>query len=184
MNKTLLFFVTLLLLSVSGFGQQGPNPSTPVSCKLESLPRDVQTRLKQELDGWNIQQPENLTEHARARWKSEKPLECPGIAVGHFKSENLLSYAILLAQHSRPKGGYKLIVFNPQDDESSYQMEVLEESTDDDASNLFVHQEPVGKFFDERSRKKFDVRASEAILFADVGEKEYETDVYFWARDG
>ena len=74
-------------------------------------------------------------------------------------------------------------MFTPVRDKVSYNMTVLDEATDD-ASDVFIHREQVAKFFDQKSIAKFRVDADELILFADAGEKNYETDVYFWGNGG
>lgn len=183
MNRTLVMLLTFVLLSVVALAQPSP-PSVPTACNVGSLPEGIQNRLKEEIGAWGIQQPENLSEDAHIRWKSEKPIECPGIAIGQFRSGRAPSYAILLVSHAKEKGGYELIAFTPGRQGSSYELTVLDHSADGEASNLFIHRELINKFFDERSRRKFEVEADDAILFADAGQKEYETDLYFWGKGG
>ncbi|HEY6946525.1 MAG TPA: hypothetical protein VI431_15405 [Candidatus Acidoferrum sp.] len=39
-------------------------------------------------------------------------------------------------------------------------------------------------FFNEESKKRFQVRATDAILTVDSGDQEYEADIYFWSTSG
>ena len=55
----------------------------------------------------------------------------------------------------------------------------IEESEKGATADYFIHQVAIRRFFDQQSRKKFKVQASDGILFAAVGKNEYETDVYF-----
>jgi hypothetical protein len=176
---SLMFFLPSTLM----FGQQTASADeSSALCKMGTLPPDVQGHLRGEFGSWKIQVPTNLSTRARERWKSEKPLECPGIAVGRFEKDKTPSYAVLLVPQSHSGAGYKLLVFTPQTGQSPYEMRVVEQSSDSGAANLFIHRVPISKFFDEESRKKFQAQTSDGILFADAAEKEYETDIYFWAN--
>jgi hypothetical protein len=61
-------------------------------------------------------------------------------------------------------------------------MTIAEQSDRGSAANFFIHRVNINKFFDQSSKRKFGVAASDGILLADAGENEYETDVYFWAN--
>jgi hypothetical protein len=178
----------LFLHAVFAFCQQAartsgaaPQDASSTPCSTVSLPAGVQKRLSEEFKSWSVQLPDHLSTLARERWKSEKPLECPGIAAGHFEQSKMMSFALLLVSREQTKPGYKFIIFTPAQDRSSYEMTVLDESSDD-AADVFIHRAAVGKFFDRQSLTKFQVEASELVLFADAGEKSYETDVYFWGN--
>jgi hypothetical protein len=177
-----------LLTAAMGFGQQGSSSPAPAKsseefalCKLSSLPPDVHSRLKGEFGSWRVQEPANLSPRAHERWESEKPLACPGIALGKFEGTKTLSYAVLLVSQAHPDAGYKFLVFSPKAGQPSYEMRAAD-SGDSGASNFFIHTVHINKFFDEPSRRKFQVQTSEGILLADAAEKEYETDVYFWSN--
>src|SRR6201999_4366610 len=79
-------------------------------CTLESLPDEFQVRLKTEYASWKIQDFSDLGVRARARWQGEKPLECPGVAVGEFKTSQL-SFAVLLVPIEKPDAAYRLVIF-------------------------------------------------------------------------
>ena len=51
-------------------------------------------------------------------------------------------------------------------------------------NSFHPYRVPISKFFDGKSKDKFQVQADEAILFVDAGEGEYETDVFFLAKGG
>ena len=79
--------VMFLLLPAPFFSQAAARANqSPTLCKVESLPADIQNRLKEEYGSWKVQEPADLSRHAHERWESEKPLGCPGIAIGHFES--------------------------------------------------------------------------------------------------
>lgn len=152
-----------------------------LSCSVESFPDSVKSQLKEDLATWKIQQRDDLSYSARERWQAEKPLQCPGIAVGTFEGENSSAYAVLLVPRDRSSVGYKFFVFGPAGDAGSYGRRVVEQSKDPGAENFFIRKIPVGKFFNATSKLKFHVRTLEGILMVDAGESEYEADVYFWA---
>jgi len=177
----------IFLLPFAFFGQHMSAKAAPANqgegpplCK--PLPSDIQRHLRAELGSWKIEESKDLSTTARERWESEKPQECPGIAVGPFAGGTTLSYAVLLVPREHPGAGYRFLVFSPSPGKSSYEMTVVEQSDHGGAANFFIRLVRISKFFDEPSRRKFGVRASEGILLADAGAKEYETDVYFWAN--
>jgi hypothetical protein len=178
-----------LLTAALVFGQQGSSllaPAKPseesMPCKPgPSLPPDVQSRLKGEFGSWKVQESADLSPRAHERWESEKPLACPGIAVGQFENAKTPSYAVLLVPQAHTDAGYKFLVFTTKAGQSSYEMRAID-SGDSGAANFFIHRVRISKFFDEPSRRKFQVQTSEGILFVDAAEKEYETDVYFWSN--
>lgn len=179
--------VALLLTVALAFGQQGSSPSPPAKpiegsalCKPGSLPPDVQSRLKGEFSSWKVQEPTDLSPHARERWESEKPLACPGIAVGKFEDAKTPSYAVLLVPQGHTDAGYKFLVFSPKAGQPSYEMRTAD-SGESGAANYFIHRTPISKFFDEPSRKKFQAHTVDGILLVDSAENEYGVEVYFWS---
>ena len=85
-------------------------------CTLESLPDELQVRLKTDYSSWRIQDLPSLSVKANARWQSERRTpgqtepSCPGIAVGEFKTDQL-SFSVLLVPIEKPDAAYRLIIF-------------------------------------------------------------------------
>jgi hypothetical protein len=179
----------MLLLTVAlALGQQGLSPQSPakpndgsVLCKPGSLPPDVQSLLKGKFGSWKVQEPADLSPRARERWESETPLACPGIAVGQFENAKTDSYAVLLVPQSHTDAGYRFLVFSPKAGQPSFEMR-SPDTGDSGAANFFIRKMRISKFFDESSRRKFQMQTSEGILLADAAEKEYETEIYFWSN--
>jgi len=177
-----------LLTGALVFGRQGSPPSTPANrnaeptlCEPGSLPLAVQSHLREEFGSWRIQEPANLSTRAHERWESEKPLACPGIAVGQFENASTPSYALLLVSQVHSDARYKFLVFSPKTGQSSYNVR-LADSGEIGAADFFIHGTRISKFFDEPSRKKFQAHAVDGILLVDSAENEYEVAVYFWAN--
>jgi len=183
------FWLLFLITAVVASRQQGSSLPAPVKsseapalCKVGSLPVDVQSHLKREFGSWKVQEPADLSPRAHERWESEKPLACPGIAVGQFENAKAPSYAVLLVPKGHADAGYKFFVFSPRSGQPSHGMTTVDSGSSGGA-NFFIHKVRISKFFDEQSREKFQAHTSEGILLVDSGENEYETDVYFWAND-
>jgi hypothetical protein len=182
----LIFLMTAALV----FGEtDSPAPAAPagaaegpVPCNFDSLPSDIQNRLKGELATWKVQEPENLSEYSRKTWAGKKPPGCPGIAVGLFQNAKAPSYAVLLVPVGHLDIGFRLVVFSRKVGLSSYEATVVERSNDHGASNYFIRKVPISRFFSEESKRKFQVQATEAILMVDSAEQEYEADIYFWSN--
>jgi hypothetical protein len=178
----IVFSTMFLLLSTLFFGYGSARASEkPTLCKLESLPSEIQNRLKEEYSSWKIQEPAGLSQRAREAWEPEKPLSCPGIAVGHFESAKTLSYAVLLVPTGRPDEGYRFLVFSENLSRPGYEVRVLDKLDEKGAANYYIQSTPISKFFDEASWKKFQAHTKDGILLTDSGEKEYGVEVYFWS---
>ena len=172
MNALRMTLPVVLLLSTLLFGQGAARANqSPTLCKVESLPSEIQNRLKEEYGSWKIQEPTYLSQRAREAWEPEKPLTCPGVAVGHFESAKSLSYAVLLVPTGHPDEGYRFLAF-------SQKLDKLDEKG---AANYYIQSTPISKFFDEASRKKFQAHTMDGILLTDSGENEYGVEVYFWS---
>ena len=178
MVVAMLFFVLSELL----FGQEAAHSSQgSARCRLDSLPSPIQNRLQEQYGSWKIQEPADLSPHAHERWEAEKPLACPGIASGHFESTKTPSYAILLVPAEHADKSYRLLVFNREPGKPGYANNLIEKSDEQGASNYFIHNTPISKFFDEQSRKKFQAHAPDGILVLESAENEYGVEVYFWS---
>jgi len=92
------------------------------------------------------------------------------------------SYALLLIPIGQPDAGYRFLVFSRNTGQSFYQATVVEHSDDHGASNYFIRRVSIGKFFDEESKRKFQVQATDGIVMTDSAENEYGADVYFWSN--
>ena len=187
LRSTLVLALLMMMSLLAGRGTEGSLPlpaEEPSFCNLGSLPSDIQNRLKADFGSWKIQEPENLSEYTRKTWVGRKPSACPGIATGLFQSAKTLSYALLLVPIDRPDAGYRLLVFGRKTGQPSYETIVVEQSDDRGASNYFIRKVSVRQFFDEQSKRKFQVQATDCILMVDSAEQEYGTDIYFWSNGG
>lgn len=172
----------LLLGSIAVSDPQAAVAGKPRNlCGPESLPMGIQRRLKEEYRSWKIQELENLSPSAHSRWESEKPLRCPGLAVGRFESATTPSYAILLVPVAHPDAGYRFLVFSRSTGDAGSEARLVEKLDQSGSANYFLHTTAISKFFDKASRKKFQAQTPDGILLVDSAEKEYEVDVYFWS---
>lgn len=153
------------------------------ACTLTMLPPEMQRHIQTNYSSWQVQDVSNLSASAKGRWQSEKPLSCPGIAIGLFQRVNQKSYAVLLVPANKPDTRYRLLVFTPSESGSPEPIRIIEQSDMSGASNFFVHQITISKFFSTEWVKKLRVSTKEGILFADAGKSEYETDIYFWTGE-
>jgi hypothetical protein len=181
----ILLFPSVLL------SQTNTKAPSQASTLCKPLPSDIQLQIKQAFDAWEIkepwgvQEPGDLSATAHERWKSEKPEECPGIAVGQFTGGTTLSYAVLLVSRDHTEPGYKILVYSPKPGDSTYEVTFVEQESHAGAANFFIHRVKISRFFDETSRRKLGIDTSEGILLADAvpknnEAKDNETEVYFW----
>jgi hypothetical protein len=170
-----------VLPSFVTFGQQITGKRSPNLCRFDSLPAAIQRQVREEYASWKVQEAINLSPRARGRWESERPLECPGIAVGYFESAQAPSYALVLVPTGNGDAGYRFVVFSQRPGQSDYEAKILDKLDERGASNYFLRGTPISKFFDEASKKRFHAHTPDVILLFDSAEKEYEVDVYYWS---
>jgi hypothetical protein len=47
-----------------------------------------------------------------------------------------------------------------------------------EAADVFIRRIRISRFFDEQSKQRFPVQASEGVLCVDAGDSEYDVDAY------
>jgi hypothetical protein len=175
-----------VVFSVSGFFAHGIGTSATASatkdkpCNSESLPDELRLRLKTEYSSWKVQDVPNLSVKARARWQGEKPLECPGIAVGEFKTSQL-SYALLLVPIEKSDAAYRFVIFTPSGGAAPGSLETVDQWEKGGAANYFLRSVRIAKVFSIEWVRKLRVGAKDGVMSVEAAENEYGVDVYFWA---
>ena len=88
----------------------------------------------------------------------------------------------MLVPTANAGAGYRFVVFSQMPGQSDYEAKLLDKLDEGGAANYFVRGTPIGKFFDQASKKRFNAHTSDVILLFDSAEKEYEVDVYYWSE--
>jgi hypothetical protein len=155
-------------------------------CTLESLPKELQGRLKTEFASWRIQDLGDLSVTAKERWEGERrtpgrtePL-CPGFATGYFKTDQL-SYAVLLVPNEKPDAAYRIVIFTPSGGTTPGSLDIADQWDKGGAANYFIRGVRIAKVFSAEWLKKLKVAARDGVESVDAAENEYGVDVYFWA---
>jgi hypothetical protein len=93
-----------------------------------------------EYSSLKIQEFPSLSAKAKARWQGERPHpgqmepDCPGIAVGHFKTDQL-SFAVLLVPIDKPDAAYRLVIFTLSGDTAPGSLETADQWDNGGAAN-------------------------------------------------
>jgi hypothetical protein len=167
------------LLGTAAEMSRSKSPSELPSCARDSLPGDLQSALETSLSSWKIQNVSSLSARANERWQAEKPLKCPGIAVGQFEILGQSSYAILLVPRQNPDSAYKILVFSPNANHPTAALRALDEWDKGGAANNFIHATTIAKVFSAESVRKLKVETKDGILAVESGEDEYGVEVFF-----
>ncbi len=150
-------------------------------CRVDSLPQDIRNSLSRYFGEWKVQEPNDLGVRARTRWGEERPLTCPGIAVGHFQSPKAASYALLLVPTSHASNGYKLVIYTQQSSGQYYGFKaVVQEETG--GSEVFLSGVPAGRFFDVTSKWVSRSHVSDAVMLIDSAAA--QSYLYVWSDVG
>ena len=150
-------------------------------CTLESLPAEFQARLRSDYSSWKIQDLSNLNAKARRRWQSETPLECPGVAEGEFRTDQL-SFAVLLVPIEKPNAAYRLLIFTFSGVGESGTFETVDQWDKGGAGNCFIRRVRLAKVFGAEWVKKLNIAAKDGVMSVEATEDEYGIEVYFWAN--
>jgi hypothetical protein len=135
-------------------------------CRPDSLPQDIRSSLARNFNGWKIQEPTDLSTRARTRWGSERPLNCPGIAAGHFQDAKNASYALLLIPANHSSSAYRVLIFTQQSGQQYYGFKAVGQM-DSGAGDVFVQAVPTVRFFEATAKLVARSHVSEAVLLVD-----------------
>ena len=162
--------VLAVIFSLVASSSLHASDAEPRLCDTHKLPNEIQSQLSRDFTNWKVQSPENLSQQAKSSWSGRKNPACPGIATGFFRQPSQSSFALLLVPSDHPDAAYRIVVFNPQPASSDFEELVVETSDMHGASNFYVQKVAVSTFFDDRSQKKFEIQAADAILMVDSAE--------------
>jgi len=184
MKNPLLLLIATLIFALVGllaiiFGTPLEAGTNPDQCSRELLPEEFRHRLENEFSSWKIQERTNLSSRAQERWRDEKPMGCPGIAMGEFESATQTSFAVLLVPKDHPDAAYRLLVFTPNAAPRTDALKTIDQWDKAGAANNFIHEIQIAHVFSQEWIRKLRVRTKQGILAVDSGETEYGVEVYF-----
>lgn len=147
-------------------------------CSVDSLPQDIRGSLSRYFSDWKVQGPTDLGVRARIRWGEERPMTCPGIAIGHFQDRKSASYALLLVPANRAGGAYKLIIYTQQSGEQYYGFKAIVQE-DTSGAEVFVETVPTTRFFDATSKWVARSHVTDAVMLVDSAAT--QSYLYIWS---
>ena len=167
MRALCIFLGCNLLAGLSPTLQAAGEPSELLDlCRPDSLPQDIRSSLARNFSGWKIQEPTDLSTRARTRWGAERPLNCPGIAAGHFQDPKNASYALLLIPANHAGNACRLLIFTQQSGQQYYGFKAVGQ-TDSGASDVYVEAVPTARYSEVTAKLVAHSHVSEAVLLVD-----------------
>lgn len=123
------------------------------SCSEAVLPAPINEALKVNFGGWRPLRLSDLDGDDPNIWQQEHPKACPGIAPGHFESQNSVSYAFLLVPAAQ-RGGvgpWQIVIFGRGSSATPSAWKRLERCEGKDCFAPVIYAAPPGKYvgFDE-----------------------------------
>jgi len=149
-------------------------------CNLTSVPSAIRNQLRTDFSRWKVQEVASLSTYLLDRWKSEQPAQCPGYVVGQFFNNKERAYGFLLVPTDPTAKGFRFVVFRRKTTESNYEQTVLAQTDNAEPGDYFIRSIQIAKEFSQRSRREFQMEASDGIFLVDSGRDEYGVNVYFW----
>jgi hypothetical protein len=165
-----------------GNGVEHRVPGDADECGASALPAEIQSTLARDFAAWKIQQASALGGMAHGRWAGEKRAACAGLAVGRFTGKDTKDYGLLLVPARAGDRGLKFVVFSRASEQAGYKALILEEFGEANAADFFIRSTPASDWFGSVKNKALYVQAADCIEMIDCGEKEYETDLYYWSK--
>jgi hypothetical protein len=107
--------------------------------------------------------------------------ECPGVAIGQFKT-NQLSYAILLVPTENPDAAYRLLIFTLSGGIAPGSLETADQWDNGGAANYFIRRVRIAKFFSPQCVKKLNIAAQDSVMSVEAAKNEYGAGIYFRAN--
>jgi hypothetical protein len=135
-------------------------------CRPDSLPQDIRSSLARNFSGWKIQEPTDLSTRARTRWGAQRPLNCPGIANGHFQDAKSASFALVLIPTNRSSNAYRLLIFTQQSGQQFYGFKAVAQ-TESGAGDVYVETVPTARFPDATAKPVVHSHVTEAVMLVD-----------------
>jgi hypothetical protein len=138
-----LLAATMIWAALSCFaGRQVEDP-----CAEDKLPRGVLKILETKFAAWQVEKAEDMDAYDRELWLKAHPDKCPGIAVGHFRSKERLSYAVLLIPRGQDESGYRLLTF-AKETTGDFVTQLLEEVKQGSSGFPVIIAVPPGEYSD------------------------------------
>lgn len=143
MRRTMLVGFMVLVMLTGSRPALGEEPGDP--CRA-NLPEQVQAMLREGYGQWRIETKADLSDDHQRMWDKTHGLECPGLASGHFRSADSLSFAILLISKNPKVVGYRVLVAD-SDSQNRYHAKLLERYDQPIPSDVVIYRVAPGKYF-------------------------------------
>lgn len=150
---------------------------TSVACNDAALPAPVNDSLKAKFPQWRAKQIADMDADDQQLWRKAHEKECPGIAIGHFKSAKELSYAVLLVPQLDSTGGYRIVMFSKGPSSDAYSWKLLDHADGETYSGLVISKAKPGKYSDFEGSKSIQTKLDG--LYVEWMEK--AAVLYYWS---
>jgi hypothetical protein len=147
------------------------------ACRVEFLPKTVQTLLHRNFPGWEAVSEADLREDDRRLWSQAYPNRCPGLVKGITDDSGRESYAIYLLQRRDQRMRQTLVVVAPVG-ENRYRLHVLVKPQEVAVVSV-VRLLPPGEYSDAEGTVR--IRTMHAVIVSETIEA--GSIIHFW-KDG
>jgi hypothetical protein len=177
-----IFWLKIAFIGVVSMVSLGSAPMSVAQasqpCDVAATPPEIGDLLKESFAQWRPKQVSDMEADEQKLWlMGPNGKACPGIVLGHFESQNSLSYAFLLVRRSDPNGGHKIVMFSKETGKDLYAWRLLDHAEGQTYSGLVISKAGPGKYEDWEGKKSIQIKLD--ALYVEWMEK--GAQLYYWS---
>jgi hypothetical protein len=140
------------------------------------LPKGIADIIGSKYAGWRSEQISDLEVEDHELWAKAHGDICPGIAIGHFESNDRVTYAVLLLKKDAPNQGYKFLLFN-ENRSGTFESILVGHAEGKNSGQPVISRVPPGEYLDPESGKSVKTKL-DSVLIQWI---EAAAELYYWS---
>jgi hypothetical protein len=146
------------------------------NCSIRDLPKGIADIIGSKYAGWRLEQISDLGPDDHELWAKVHGDTCPGIAIGHFQSNDRVTYAVLLLKTNAPDQAYKFLLFN-EDRSGTFGSILVGHAEGKNAGQPVISRVPPGEYSDPETGQSVKTKL-DSVLIEWI---EAAAQLYYWS---
>jgi hypothetical protein len=152
-----------LIVLIVAIAVAAPAVAQSSNCMIRDLPKGIADVVSSKYRDWKLEQTSDLGSDDHELWAKAHGNLCPGIASGHFESNDRITYAVLLLKKNPPRQGYKFLLFN-ENRFGVFESVVLDQVEGKNAGQPVISRVPPGEYSDPETGKSVKTKLDSVLL--------------------